>query len=114
LKSEHLSYSPPAGALYDTSTKTFFRRASVNYSGIRERLQDLGLKVSLPMIIERAKALGCHRTRPKKKAHNREVMTIAVGAPIQHDASLHRWSPHAEAQLTLMDDAENDILGSYG
>jgi len=87
--------------------------SSFNYSAIRERLQDLGFKVSLPTIIERAKALDCHQAHPKKKAHSREVITTAVGALIQHDASLHRWSPYAEAKWTLissLDDYSRKIL----
>jgi len=87
--------------------------SSFNYSAVRERLHDLGFKVALSTIIERAKVLGCHRARPKKKAHSREVITTAIGALIQHDASLHRWSPYAEAKWTLissLDDYSRKIL----
>ena len=99
MKSEHLSYSPLEGEAESLIRKCLLEEramiedpslpiSSFNYSAIRERLQDLGFKVSLPTIIERAKALGCHQARPKKKAHSREVITTAVGALIQHDASL--------------------------
>lgn len=87
--------------------------STYNYSATRERLLERGIKVSLATIIERAKAMGCHRPRPKGKSHSREVITTAVGALIQHDASLHRWSPYAEAKWTLissLDDYSRKIL----
>ena len=87
--------------------------STYNYSAARERLLERGIKVSLSTIIERAKAMGCHRPRPKAKAHSREVITTAVGALIQHDASLHRWSPYAQAKWTLissLDDYSRKIL----
>lgn len=67
-----------------------------NYSAIRDRLAGWGIEVSLPTIISRARELGCYRPRKSKQAHDREVVTAAVGALIQHDASHHRWSPYAE------------------
>jgi len=70
--------------------------SSYNYSAVRDRLLRRGIEVSLTTIIERAKVLGCHRPRPKKKAHEREVITAAIGALIQHDASHHLWSPYAK------------------
>jgi hypothetical protein len=87
--------------------------SSFNYSAARERLLELGIRVSLSTIIERAKAMGCHRARPRRKAHSREVITTAIGALIQHDASLHRWSPFAEVKWTLissLDDYSRKIL----
>lgn len=87
--------------------------STYNYSAARERLLERGIKVSLSTIIERAKAMGCHRPRPKGKSHSREVITTAVGALIQHDASLHRWSPYAQAKWTLissLDDYSRKIL----
>ena len=62
-----------------------------NYSALRDRLGKRELRVSLPTIIARAKNLGCYQAHPKKKAHDREVVTTAIGALIQHDASHHRW-----------------------
>ena len=67
-----------------------------NYSAIRDRLARRGINVSLSTIIDRAKELGCYHPHPKKKAHDREVITTAIGALIQHDASHHRWSPYAQ------------------
>jgi hypothetical protein len=87
--------------------------STYNYSAARERLLERVLKVSLSTIIERAKAMGCHRPRPKGKSHSREVITTAVGSLIQHDASLHRWSPYAPAKWTLissLDDYSRKIL----
>jgi len=67
-----------------------------NYSAIRDRLARRGVMVSSPTIIDRAKSLGCYQPHPRKKAHDREVVTTAIGALIQHDASHHRWSPYAK------------------
>jgi len=66
-----------------------------NYSAIRDRLAKRGVIVSLPTIITRAQSLGCYQPHPRKKGHDREVVTTAIGALIQHDASHHRWSPYA-------------------
>ena len=87
--------------------------SSYNYTALRDRLQRRGIDVSLPTIIDRAKALGCHQGRPKKKAHDREVVTTAVGALIQHDASHHLWSPYADRKWVLissLDDYSRKIL----
>jgi hypothetical protein len=46
--------------------------------------------------------LGCHRPRSKAKAHDREVTTTSVGSLVQHDASLHQWSPLATEKWTLI------------
>jgi hypothetical protein len=73
-----------------------------NYSAIRDRLRKQGVKVSVNTIIDRAKKLGCHKPRKKKKAHDREVNTESVGALVQHDGSTHRWSPFAEKKWTLI------------
>lgn len=86
---------------------------SYNYSAVRDRLAGQGIEVSLPTIIDRAKELGCHKPRRKKKAHDREVVTAAVGALIQHDASHHLWSPYALekwALLTSLDDFSRLLL----
>lgn len=84
-----------------------------NYSALRDRLQKQGITVSLNTIIDRAKKLGCHQPRRKKKAHDREVLTASIGALIQHDGSTHRWSPFAEEKWTLItsiDDYSRKIL----
>jgi hypothetical protein len=61
-----------------------------NYSAVRDRLAKRGIIVALSTIIDRAKNLGCYQAHPRKKAHDREVITTAIGALIQHDASHHR------------------------
>ena len=84
-----------------------------NYSAIRDRLSEGGVKVALSTIIERAKELGCYQSRPKKKAHDREVVTTAIGTLIQHDASHHRWSPYARERwvlVTSLDDFSRKLL----
>jgi len=49
-----------------------------NYSATRDRLAKRRVVVSLPTIIDRAKSLGCYQAHPKKKAHDREVVTTAM------------------------------------
>lgn len=84
-----------------------------NYSALRDRLRKKGIQVSVPTIIQRAKRLGCHKPRRKAKIHDREVVTTAVGALVQHDASLHLWSPYAQEKWTLItsiDDYSRKLL----
>lgn len=87
--------------------------SSYNYSALRDRLKKQGITVSLSTIIDRAKKLGCHQPRRRKKAHDREVLTASVGALIQHDGSHHLWSPLAKEKWTLItsiDDYSRKIL----
>ena len=84
-----------------------------NYSAIRDRLAKRGVIVSLPTIINRAQSLGCYQPHPRKKVHDREVVTTAIGTLIQHDASHHRWSPYAKERwvlITSLDDFSRKIL----
>ena len=84
-----------------------------NYSAIRDRLVKHDIEVALSTIIDRAKGLGCYQPRPKKKAHDREVVTTAIGALIQHDASHHKWSPYAGERwvlITSIDDFSRKLL----
>jgi len=84
-----------------------------NYSAIRDRLARHDIKVALSTIIDRAKGLGCYQPHPKKKAHDREVVTTAIGALIQHDASHHKWSPYAGERwvlITSIDDFSRKLL----
>lgn len=73
-----------------------------NYSALRDRLAKQGITVSVNTIIDRAKKLGCHKPRKKRKAHDREVLTSSVGALVQHDGSTHLWSPYASEKWTLI------------
>jgi len=84
-----------------------------NYSAIKDRLAKHHIKVALSTIIDRAKGLGCYQPHPKKKSHDREVGTAAIGALIQHDASHHKWSPYAGERwvlITSIDDFSRKLL----
>lgn len=84
-----------------------------NYSALRDRLKKKDIKVSVTTIIDRAKRLGCHKPRKKRKTHDREVLTTSIGALIQHDSSLHLWSPFAQEKwylITSIDDFSRKIL----
>lgn len=87
-----------------------------NYSAIRDQLALKGVDVSVHTIIDRAKDLGSYLPRRKKKiVHDRSVITTAVGDLIQHDASIHLWSPYAYAKekwtlITSIDDYSRVIL----
>ncbi len=86
---------------------------SYNYAAIRDRLIKRDIKVSSPTIIARAKTLGCYRPHPRKMTHDREVVTTAIGALIQHDASHHKWSPYAGERwvlITSIDDFSRKLL----
>jgi hypothetical protein len=76
--------------------------SAYNYSAVRDRLRDRGVKVSVTTIINRAQRLGCYHAHKQRKVHDRQVLTTAIGALVQHDASLHLWSPYAAAKWTLI------------
>ncbi len=87
--------------------------STYNYSALRDRLVQEEIVVALSTIIDRAKDLGCYQPHPRKKAHDREVVTAAIGALIQHDASHHRWSPYAKESwvlITSLDDFSRKLL----
>lgn len=86
-----------------------------NYSYVKTRLQkEYHQKVSLPTIIDRAKKHGFYlKKKPKKKLHDREVITNYTGELIQHDASLHLFSPPAKTKwylITSIDDFSRFLL----
>jgi len=84
-----------------------------NYSYIKDLLeQKYSQKVSLPTIIDRAKRNNFYFLRPKRKAHDREVITNYPGELIQHDSSHHRFAPYAEKWylITSLDDYSRLIL----
>jgi len=85
-----------------------------NYAALTDRLKKAGLRVSTTTVIQRAKDLGCYQAKKKKKdQHDREVLTSATGDLIQHDASLHLWSPYASEKWTLitsLDDYSRMVL----
>jgi hypothetical protein len=84
-----------------------------NYTAIKDRLEKKGIQVSVTTIIKRAKQLDCHKPRKKKKVHDREVLTASIGALIQHDSSLHQWSPLSDEKwylCTSIDDYSRKLL----
>jgi hypothetical protein len=87
---------------------------SYNYSYIRDRLRTTyHQKVSLPTIINRAKKHGFYLKKPKKTAHDREVLTRYAGELIQHDASHHLWAPASQEKwylITSLDDYSRFML----
>ena len=67
-----------------------------NYSYIKDLLeQKYSQRVSLPTIIDRAKRNNFYFLRPKRKAHDREVITNYPGELIQHDSSHHQFALYA-------------------
>jgi len=87
---------------------------SYNYSYIKDRLRKTyHQKVSLSTIIDRTKKHGFYLKRPKKRAHDREVLTHYAGELIQQDASFHLWAPAARGKwylITSLDDYSRFLL----
>jgi hypothetical protein len=85
-----------------------------NYAALTDRLNQAGIPVSTTTVIQRAKASGCYLPKKKKRdRHDRQVLTSASGDLIQHDASLHLWSPYASEKWTLitsLDDYSRMVL----
>lgn len=86
-----------------------------NYSYVKHRLESKHKQiVSLPTVIDRAKKHGFYlKNKPEKKLHDREVVTNYAGELIQHDSSLHLFSPAAKAKwylITSIDDFSRFLL----
>ena len=86
-----------------------------NYSYVKDLLKkEYKQKVSLPTIIDRAKKYDFYlKKKPKKAAHDREVITNYAGELIQHDSSLHLFSPPARRKwylITSIDDFSRFML----
>jgi len=85
-----------------------------NYSYIKDLLeQKYNQRVSLPTIIDRAKRNNFYFLRPKRKAHDREVITNYPGELIQHDCSHHLFAPYADRKwylITSIDDYSRLLL----
>ncbi len=84
-----------------------------NYSAVRDDLAKVGITVSVPTIINRAKEHGYYFPRKEKKVHDREVLTNFIGELVQHDSSHHLWSPYMEKKLyliTSLDDYSRTLL----
>lgn len=71
-----------------------------NYSAVKDALGDIS--VSLPTIINLAKVNGYYLEKPKRKIHDREVLTNLIGELLQHDSSHHLWSPYMKEKLYLI------------
>ena len=85
-----------------------------NYSCIKDILEnDYHQRVSLSTIINRAKAKGYYLRKPKRKVHDKEVITHYPGELIQHDSSHHQFSPGAASKwylITSIDDYSRLML----
>lgn len=92
----------------DMSIRTY------NYSFIQRLLEEDGHNVSHTTITKRAKEYGYYIPKKQKaKAHDREVITNAIGELIQHDASLHQFSPCVDEKwylITSLDDYSRALL----
>lgn len=81
---------------------------SYNYSFIKNQLENKYKQiVSVPTIIDRAKKGGFYLKKPKRKTHDREVLTNYVGELVQHDSSHHLFAPNAGKKwylITSIDD----------
>ena len=84
------------------------------YSYIKEILEkDYKQKVSLTNIINRAKANSFYLSKPKRKAHEKEVRTNYTGEIIQHDSPHHQFSPYSDSKwypITSLDYFSRFIL----
>jgi hypothetical protein len=85
-----------------------------NYSAVRDDLlKQHKVKVSVPTIINRAKDNGFYLPKRKYKIHDHEVVTNFAGALIQHDSSIHQWSPFSTDKwylITSIDDYSRGLL----
>lgn len=85
-----------------------------NYSAVRDDLLKWrNIKVSVPTIIARAKNSGFYLPKREKKLHDHEVITNFVGELVQHDSSLHQWSPFVKDKwylITSLDDYSRGLL----
>ena len=67
----------------------------------------------MPTIIDRARKHDFYLRKPKRTAHDREVLTNYAGELIQHDSSYHLWAPAAREKwylITSLDDYSRYIL----
>jgi len=73
-----------------------------NYSCIKNILEnDYNQRVSLFTIINRAKENGFYLIKPKRKVHDRKVITNYPGELIQYDSSHHQFSKYAKNGILL-------------
>ena len=81
-----------------------------NYSFVQKRLKkNYGQSVAVSTVIQHAKNNGFYLpNRPKRKAHDREVLTTHAGELIQHDASYHLWAPDCGVKWALITSLDDD------
>jgi hypothetical protein len=88
--------------------------ATYNYSAVRDDLlKTHKIKISVPTIINRAKDNDFSLPKRETKIHDREVITNFVGELVQHDSSLHQWSPFSLDKwylITSLDDYSRGLL----
>jgi hypothetical protein len=60
-----------------------------NYSALRDRPSKKDVRMSVNIIIDRAKRLDGYKAHQKRKTHQGEVLTASIGALIQLDSSWH-------------------------
>lgn len=91
-----------------------------NYAAIRDAVEvNTGHCLSAQTVINYARRWGFYIERPKRKGHTREVLTDSVGMLLQHDASIHQWSPYVVRSdgkplkwslITTLDDHSRKLL----
>ncbi len=92
-----------------------------NYSSIRDAVEEsTGSHLTAQTVVNYAKKWNFYIERPKNKnSHTRQVLTDQVGMLLQHDASLHQWSPYAFrpdgkplkwSLITTLDDHSRELL----
>ncbi len=92
-----------------------------NYSSIRDAVEEsTGSHLTAQTVINYARKWNFYIGRPKNKnSHIRQVLTDQVGMLLQHDASLHQWSPYAFrpdgkplkwSLITTLDDHSRELL----
>lgn len=85
-----------------------------NYSYIKNQIKEkYDADVSVNTVINRAKNNGYWTGKPKKKVHDRQVITNYVGELIQHDCSVHLFAPDSKTKwhlITSLDDHSRKIL----
>lgn len=88
-----------------------------NYSYIKDQIfKNYQLKVSAPTIINRAKEHNLYKVKKIRKKHDREVLTNYPGELIQHDSSIHKFSPYADKKwylITSIDDYSRYMLYAH-
>jgi hypothetical protein len=86
-----------------------------NYTAVRDEVvQRTGSNICVETVRRRAHAWGfVTAIRKNRPAHDRVVLTTAVGQLFQHDSSTHLWSPFAAEKWTLittLDDFSRRLL----